>query len=330
MMQSPKVSVIITIYNREKYIEKCARSLFGQTLDDVEFVFVDDASTDHSVALLRSVLEDYPERKPLTNILSQEKNGGRAVARQTGIDSVTGEYVIHVDSDDWVDLDMLELLYTKAKETDADIVGCNVTHEYQKYQRIFKQSYSGDMEEDIRRLLNGKLFPSLCTSLTRTSLIQDNHITFPQGLDTGEDLLFNLHLYLHAHKVVGIDNPSYHYRHTEDSGSFKHTEKSINSVIEVARRIETLMKETGNYEKYENDIQFRKFSMKCALITSFDNKEYNNAWLHLFPETHQYIWSYKQFSWKRRVELWLAAHNQFGLAVCFQKLLKWQHGVRRS
>lgn len=328
MMDFPKVSVILTIYNREKYIEKCIRSLLEQTLDNVEFVVVDDASTDSSLAILNNVLEEYPDRKPQVNLICLEKNAGRALARQTGINHVKGEYVIHVDSDDWVDSDMLELLYSKAKETDADIVGCNVTHEYRTRQRIFKQSYSDDVEEDIRRLLNGKIFPSLCTSLTRTSIIRENDITFPQGVDTGEDLLFNLNLYLYAHKVVGIDNPSYHYRHTEDSGSFQHTEKSIKSVIEVARRIETLMRETGYYEKYERDILFRKFSMKCALVTDFKNKDYNKEWLNLFPETHSYIWKYKQFSWKRRVELWLAAHNMFTLARCFQKMLKIQHKVR--
>jgi len=326
----PKVSVIITIYNREKFIEDCARSLFEQTLDDVEFLFVDDASTDESVMILRKLLENYPKRKGLTKFFCLEKNGGRAVARQTGIDHSTGEYVIHVDSDDWVDLDMLEKLYEKAKETHADIVGCNLTHEYGNSQYIFKQNYSGDVDEDIRRLLNGKIFPSLCTSLTRTSLIKDNDITFPQGIDTGEDLLFNLHLYLHANRVVGIDAPFYHYRHTKDSGSFKHTEQSINSMIEVAKRIEVLMRETGNYEKFEDEIQYRKFYMKCTLITNFDNQMYNKLWLKLFPETHKNIWSYKQFSWKRRVELWLAAHNQFGLAVLFQKFLNWQHQLRHA
>jgi glycosyltransferase involved in cell wall biosynthesis len=329
MIDFPKVSVILTIYNREKYIEKCVRSLLEQTLDDIELVVVDDASTDSSLTILNKVLEEYPDRKSQVNLICLEKNAGRAVARQTGIDHVRGEYVIHVDSDDWVDCDMLELLYSKAKETDADIVGCNVSHEYSTKQCIFKQSYSGDVEEDIRRLLNGKLFPSLCTSLTRTSIIRENGIAFPQGLDTGEDLLFNLHLYLHAQKVVGIDNPSYHYRHTEDSGSFQHTEKSINSVIEVARRIEALMRETGNYEKYEQEILFRKFSMKCALVTDFKNDAYNKEWLNLFPETHSYIWKYKQFSWKRRVELWLASHNMFTLARCFQRMLKMQHKIRR-
>lgn len=326
----PKVSVIITIYNREKYIEKCVRSLLEQTLDHVELVVVDDASTDESLTILNGVLEDYPDRKPLINIVCLEKNAGRAVARQIGIGHVNGEYVIHVDSDDWVDCDMLELLYSKAKETNADIVGCNLTHEYGCYQCVFKQNYTEDVDEDIRSLLNGKIFPSLCTSLTRTSLIRDNDITFPQGVDTGEDLLFNLHLYLHANKIVGIDAPSYHYRHTEDSSSFKHTEKSINSMIEVAKRIEVLMRDTGNYEKFEAEIKFRKFYMKCALITEFDNQTYNKLWLQLFPETNKYIWNYKQFSWKRRVELWLAAHNQFRLAVLLQRFLKWQHRLKHA
>ena len=320
----PKVSVIITIYNREKYIEECARTLFEQTLDAIELLFIDDGSTDHSVDILKNLLEQYPARRPMVKRICRKHNRGRAVARQTGIENLTGEYVIHVDSDDWVELDMLEKLYAKAKETNADIVGCNITHEYQRSQSIFRQDYSDSMDENIRRLINGGIFPSLCTSLTKTNLIKDNHITFPQGLDTGEDLLFNLYLYLHANKISGIEDPSYHYRHTEDSSSFKHTEKSIKSVIEVARRIEIVMRETGKYSSYEKEIQFRKFSMKCALITSFDNKDYNKAWVKLFPETNEYIWSYKQFSWKQRLEFWLAAHNLFEFAFLFQKLLRWQ------
>ena len=296
----PKVSVIITIYNREKYIEECARTLFEQTLDAIELLFIDDGSTDHSVDILKNLLEQYPARRPMVKIICLKHN-----------------------------IDMLEKLYAKAKETNADIVGCNITHEYQRSQSIFRQDYSDSMDENIRRLINGGIFPSLCTSLTKTNLIKDNHITFPQGLDTGEDLLFNLYLYLHANKISGIEDPSYHYRHTEDSSSFKHTEKSIKSVIEVARRIEIVMRETGKYSSYEKEIQFRKFSMKCALITSFDNKDYNKAWVKLFPETNEYIWSYKQFSWKQRLEFWLAAHNLFEFAFLFQKLLRWQHRIRR-
>ena len=295
------VSVIITIYNREKYLGDCVCSLFEQTLNDIEFIFIDDASTDKSLLILDDMVEKYPSRKPFVKIIRMENNAGRAAARQTGINNATGEYIIHVDSDDWVDKDMMELLYKKAKEADADIVGCNITHEYANYKQVFSQCYSDDMDKNVKRLLNGKIFPSLCTSMTRRSLIKDYNVQFPQGIDTGEDL---------------------------DSGSFKHTEKSIKSVIEVARRIEALLNETGNYEKFKDEIQFRKFSMKCALIEKFDNEEYNKAWLNLFPETHKYIWSYKQFSWKRRIELWLAAHNCFKIAELFQMILEVQHKLR--
>ncbi len=327
-MANIKVSVIVTIYNREKYLEKCVRSLLEQTLEDIEYVFVDDASTDGSVPLLEKIIEDYPNRLSQIKIIKQKLNGGRAVARQIGIDNVSGKYVIHADSDDWVDSNMYELLWQRAEKEDADIVGCNIMHEYDSGQSVFKQSYSNDMNENIRGLLDGKIFPSLCTSLTRTSLIKDYNIKFPQGLDTGEDLLFNIHLYLHANCVKGIDAASYHYRHTEDSGSYQLTPKSIDSVIEVSKRIDKLMKDTGKFAMFYKEIQYRKFTMKCALITTYENEDYNSAWLNLFPETHKYIWSYKQFSWKRRLELWLAAHNLFSLARMFQNFLKWQHHLR--
>lgn len=324
-----KVSIVVTIYNREKYLKDCVCSIFEQTLDELEYIFVDDASTDNSLAILDGLVEKYPYKKPFLKIIRLEKNGGRAIARQIGVDNASGEYIIHVDSDDWVDKDMLELLYTKAKETNADIVGCNIMHEYANSQCVFKQAYSDEMDENIRRLLNGKIFPSLCTSLTRTNLIKNNKIFFPKGIDTGEDLLFNLQLYLYAQKVIGIDAPSYHYRHTEDSGSFQHTQESVNSVIEVARRIDMLMKETGNYEKYINEILFRKFSLKCALIERFDNKENNKTWLSLFPETHQFIWSFKQYNWKQRIEFWLAAHNLFFVASFVQNMLNSQYAAKQ-
>ncbi len=323
-----KVSVIITIFNREKYLEDCVRSLLEQTLNEMEFVFVDDASTDGSLSLLKRILKDYPQRCSQVKIIEQQINQGRAVARQIGIDNVTGEYVIHADSDDWVDLNMYETLLQRAEISNADVVGCNLVHEYSFGQRVFRQSYSDNMDENIKGLLNGKIFPSLCTSLTRTKIIRDNHITFPQGLDTGEDLLFNLNLYLHAKNVIGIDSALYHYRHTEDSGSYHITQEVIDSVIEVSKRIETLMIKHNKYNVFYYDILYRKFTMKNALISTYDNEENNQQWLKLFPETHQYILGYKQFSWKRRVELWLASKNLFSCARLFQRFLEWQHSFR--
>ena len=324
-----RLSVIITIYNCEKYIGACARSLFEQTLDSIEYIFVNDATPDNSISMLEKVINDYPNRKPYVKIINLEKNGGVSNARRIGIENATGEYVIHADSDDWIDKDMYERLYKKAKQTDADIVGSNFRHEFTDIQYDFHQQYADTMEENISRLINGKIFPSLCTSLTRRSLIEDNGITFPVGLNMGEDLFFNLQLYLHAKKIVNMDWAPYHYRHTEDSSCVQRTRKSIDSDIEIAGLIEKLMKEKNLYEKYAKDIEYRKFFSKLPLVQDLDNKDNYQEWLNIYPETNKNIWQFSQLSWKQKLELWFAANNMLPAAKTFKRMLELQHNIRR-
>ena len=323
-----KISVIIAIYNCEKFIEACVRSLFEQTLDDIEYIFVNDATLDKSISILKRIIEKYPKRKPLVKIINLEKNGGVSNARRIGIENATGEFVIHTDSDDWVDIDMLERLYHKAKETNADIVGCNFRHEFSDKQYDFHQQYADTIESNIRNLINGKIFPSLCTSLTRRSLIEENDINFPVGLNMGEDLFYNLQLYLHAKKIVNIDGAPYHYRHTEDSSCVKRTRISIDSDIAIASHIEKLMKENNLYEKYAKDIEYRKFYSKLPLMQDLSNKKKYHDWLTIFPETNKKIWHYTQINWKRKIELWFAANHLLFAANAFRHLLKLQHKLR--
>lgn len=324
------VSVIITIFHCERFIETCARSLFEQSLDSIEYIFVNDATKDNSISILEKVITDYPKRMPFIKIINLEKNGGVSNARRIGLANATGEYVIHTDSDDWIDNDMFERLYLKAKETDADIVGCNFRHEFNDIQYDFHQQYADTMEENISRLINGRIFPSLCTSLTRRSLIVEKGITFPIGLNMGEDLFFNLQLYLHAKKIISMDWAPYHYRHTEDSSCVQRTRKSIDSDIAIAGLIEKLMKERNLYEKYTKDIEYRKFFSKLPLVQNLDNKKNIQEWLNIYPETNRTIWKYKQFNWKQKLELWLAANNMFSVAKLFQHFLKWQHNIRQT
>ena len=323
----PKISIIIAVYNSEKYIEVCARSLFEQTLYDIEYVFVNDATHDNSITILESIIEEYPDRKSFVKIINLEKNGGVANARRVGIENATGEYVIHADSDDWIDKEMYERLYNKAKETNADIVGCNFKHEYTNYQYEFQQQYAENKEENIRRLITGLIFPSLCTSLSRRSLIEDYGISFPIGLNMGEDLFFNLQLYLHSQKIVSIDWAPYHYRHTEDSSCVQRTRKSIYSDIAIAGKIEEIMREQNLYNKYSHDIEYRKFYSKLPLIRDLDKKDYHE-WLSIYPETNKHIWQYKQLSWKQKIELWFAANNMCSVSKIFKQILKWQHKIR--
>lgn len=326
---SNRLSVIITIFQCEKYIETCARSLFEQALDGIEYIFVNDATPDNSINILKEVINDYPNRKPFVRIVNLGKNGGVSNARRIGIENASGEYVIHCDSDDWIDKDMYERLYYKATETDADIVGCNFRHEFSDKQYVFQQQYADSVEENISRLINGKIFPSLCTSLTRRSLITDNKLSFPEGLNMGEDLYFNLQLFLHANKIVCIDWAPYHYRHTEDSSCVQRSRKSIDSDIKIAGLIESIMKKKGLYNQYAIDIEYRKFISKIPLIHNLNDKEQYNEWLTTYPETNLHIWQYSQIDWKQKLELWLAANKMLSVAKGFKYLLTLQHRLRR-
>lgn len=324
----PKISIIITIYNSRRYIGICARSLFEQILDGIEFIFVNDATPDNSMTILKRIIEEYPSREPFIKIIDLEKNGGVSNARRIGIENATGEYVIHTDSDDWVDKDMYERLYQKAKETDADIVGCNFRHEFTDLQYDFHQQYADTIEDNISRLINGRIFPSLCTSLTRRSLIEENSISFPEGLNMGEDLFFNLQLYLHAKKIVSMDWAPYHYRHTDNSSCVKRTRKSIDSDIIISGKIEKLMRDQKLYEKYAKDIEYRKFFSKLPLIQDLRNEILYKEWLSIYPETNKIIWKYEQIDWKHKIELWLAANGLLSLARTFHFFLKFQHTIK--
>ena len=325
---SPKVTIIIAVYNCEKYLNTCARSLFEQTLDCIEYIFVNDATPDDSIKILNSVIEEFPARKPYIKIINLEKNGGVSNARRIGIHNATGEYVIHADSDDWVDRDMYERIYRKAKETDADIVGCNFRHEFTDQQYDFHQQYANSIEENISRLINGRIFPSLCTSLTRRSIIVENDITFLEGLNMGEDLFFNLQLYLHAKKIISMDWAPYHYRHTESSSCVQRTRKSIDSDIAIAGEIEKLIREQKLYEKYAKDIEYRKFFSKLPLINDLRNEKLYKEWLSIYPETNKNIWRYEQIDWKRKCELWLAANKMLPAARLFKRLLDIQYKIK--
>ena len=122
MNQIPKVSMLVPIYGVEKFIERCAVSLFEQTYQNIEYIFVNDCTKDNSVVILKNVMERYPQRKPQVRIIEHEKNKGLAGARNTAVAAATGEFVMHVDSDDYVDKDIVKKTILSQKKVDADIV----------------------------------------------------------------------------------------------------------------------------------------------------------------------------------------------------------------
>ena len=122
-MDSPKVSVIVPVYNAEKYLRKCLDSLLHQTLQELEIVVINDGSVDNSPEILREYVEEYPDRF----LYREQKNSGQAAARNRALSLCRGEYVGFLDADDFVRETMFERMYEKARETDADYVACGYT-----------------------------------------------------------------------------------------------------------------------------------------------------------------------------------------------------------
>ena len=153
-----KVSILVPIYNVERYIERCARSLFEQTYTNLEYVFVDDCSPDRSLALLQDVIKDYPQRKDAVRIVSHEKNRGLAATRNTALECATGVFISHVDSDDWIAPRMIECLVSKQQETDADIVSCDALIHGSDGERYLEEPNYGSKDEMMRRILQLSMF----------------------------------------------------------------------------------------------------------------------------------------------------------------------------
>ena len=146
-MVAPKVSVIVPFYKVEKYIEKCASSLLQQTLDDMEFIFVDDCGEDNSANILKKVIEQYPSRD--VKVVKMERNSGVSAARACGIEIAHGEYIGFCDSDDWMESDMYRTLYNEAIKVHADIVGCGFVEHKEGREISVKFDEEVDNEEKV-------------------------------------------------------------------------------------------------------------------------------------------------------------------------------------
>ena len=201
----PNVSIIVPVYGVEKYIDRCARSLFEQTFDDIEYIFVNDCTKDNSIKVLETVIENYPNRKEHVTILHHEANKGLPQARKTGILAAKGDYIINFDSDDWVDTNTIEKLYNKALEDNADIVVCDYYISDGKSHRIQKGiDTTLDKYELIEKLCQMKFSWAVWNKLIKRDLFTD--VIYPI-YSYAEDMA----LVVKAEKISHAPYPLYYY-----------------------------------------------------------------------------------------------------------------------
>lgn len=315
-----KVSVIVPVYGAEKYIEKCARSLFCQTLDAIEYIFINDCTPDNSEDILKKTLEFYPDRKKDTKIIKMSSNKGQAIVRRYGIQLAQGEYVIFCDSDDWIDRDAYELMYNKAIETNADIVVSDFVYEYSKYSEVKKQIFDDSRDGALSSLLNGSLHCSTCNKLVKRKIYADHDLLSFDGVNMWEDVLLIIPACAYSSNVVYLPNPVYHYVHY-NSGSIttRASKKSMENIRFVIEVIESFLKNIGEFEKFENDFLNLKLSGKLIFLLyseGDEQKEYSS----LYPETNKIITSTQAISPYWKLAMYLSYKLDISLFNCFARL----------
>lgn len=322
-----KVSAIIPIYGVEAFIERCARKLFGQTLQDVEFIFVDDATPDNSIALLEKVIEEFPGRKAQTRILHHPVNRGLPAARNTGLAAAQGEYIYHCDSDDWPETSMLEKLYIAAKDRDADIAYCDFYLSFEKNERYMSNPRYETADDLFRKgFLRGQMKYNVWNKMVKRTLYADNGIIFPEGHPMGEDMTM-IQLASVADKVAYVPEALYHYvKLNEGAYSNSYSQKKLDDIrFNVDRTVAFLQNRFG--EKLEKDVSLFKLSIKLPFLIS-DDKNMYRLWEAWYPEADRFADADSGLPLRTRLLQKMAAKGQWWYVKLYYKVVyKFIYGV---
>ena len=213
-----RVSLIVPVYGVEPYITACARSLFSQTYPDIRFIFVDDGSPDRSIEKLEALIDsEFPDLKPRIEII-RKANGGLPQARATGLLHADGDYIMHVDSDDWLEKDAVASLVAKAEETGADLVFHDFWKEYPSRSKLDRErAYTAATKmQYIKGLYTYRAYGYLWNKFARRSLYEG---VFTPKYNMHEDIVVANQLIFKAGSLVHLAKPLYHYRRDNPSAS---------------------------------------------------------------------------------------------------------------
>lgn len=231
MENTAKISIIIPVYNAEKYLNKCLNSVCRQTLKDIDIICIDDCSKDNSFKILKK----YAKRDSRIRIIKKSENGGESAARNIGLQAAVGEYLSFIDNDDTIDPDFCEKLYNKALESNYDIVKANSLEiDY------FGNKQSNDYNALIEKNNKDKFFfvTHWWTAIYKRSLILENNINFPEDRILGGDIVFLNKALLAAHSFEMINDTFYTHIMRPNSGdseflSLKKIRSAVNCYSDI-------------------------------------------------------------------------------------------------
>lgn len=232
-----KISIIVPVYNVEEYLPKCLDSLINQTLKDIEIICINDGSTDSS----GEILEKYSKKDSRLKVITQS-NQGVSAARNNGVEIAKGEYIGFVDSDDWVDADFYEKLYTTAKQYSADIAAADMVRvKHGKIRKFFNFNETRISDNFIEKLklCNAPDFSYTCNKIYKTDAVKKNNLRFEHGMNY-EDIIYTAQALYYLNKLVTVPGTNYYYFSRKNS----------------------IIHSKGNTEDYQKAIEYVKNFLK--------------------------------------------------------------------
>ena len=252
----PKISIIVPVYNGAEFLRPCIDSILGQTFPDLEVILVDDGSTDESPA----ICDRYAAQDNRVICIHQE-NAGAAAARNCGLKASTGKYIAFVDSDDWIDQDMYETMVSAAEERNCDLVICDCLKESEAGSCIYTHELPGGYYN--RDAMVSHYFPQLLMPdsmeypvtisnwllLIRREIIEENRLSFPEGMRFSEDLLFGSEVGYYAQSMTYLKGYTpYHYRQNPASVTHTAFKDKWPLLLELYRRIRKSFQEKADFD----------------------------------------------------------------------------------
>lgn len=278
-MEKIKISVIIPVYNTEKFLERCLNSVLNQTLRDIEIIVVNDGSRDNSLEIIKKFKENDNRI-----VLLDEQNGGSSFARNKGLEVSKGKYFYFIDSDDYLEENiMFEELYNKCEKDNLDIVVFDYYNDFGNRKEYIKNIEISDnilinKEEYIKDLINGKWGISIWGKLIKKELFKDKKIIFPENIFMGEDLLTSLKLVFFSKKIEKLNKAFYNYVQHENQGTkITKKEKAYEDLFYLYMEIEKFLKKQNIFFKYKNVFYSRIFQMCRTML----KEEYKNTKVYI-------------------------------------------------
>lgn len=299
------VSVVVPVYGVESFVGRCIRSLMEQTLHDVEFIIVDDASKDGSMRVVEQTLKQYPERQAQVRVLRHEHNQGLPAARNTGLRVARGEYVLHCDGDDYADATMLQEMYEFARSGNYDFVWADWNLTYAGSERRMNQPSCATPQEALRCMLGGGMKYNVWNKLVRREIYSAHGIQFPTGYGMGEDMTMMM-LCAKSRTVGHLPRAYYHYVKTNvNAFSQTYSQHHLDELRYNVQRVTDFVHSCYG-TALDRELAFFHLESKFPLITTGVSRERYRLWTEWYPESGRYIMANGYVPLRSRLVQWCA------------------------